>query len=365
MVIQTSDSCSTLVSLDRNPKVVEASDTSNNEDQYVRTALHHASDDLDTPGLGLMSVYLPKSGRVDDCLKHVPQVVETCDELLANPPRYFDEKSSERILYVGQGEVAHSVPSQCDVIVSDKATTCHILGLRSESSSRLPLTSMAHLDGTSYESSIRAMFQEHREHHHTSDEKIDMNIYIVGGFDDMDSTSTGISNWLLNLLARIAEEEKDSMIATLKVCAVSSLNDNGYACPIGRGLGINLRTGHAFLAKVDESAAGPATRLRSARLFTGSGKLSLIHGSKSNELIIEPFNYQPFGEIDQLLQLPDQIMLQYMSTSPDVEEPCFCSSLRATLRFVLDVKSSTMFGSFVDQPLIYKRTGSNTWGRPR
>jgi hypothetical protein len=379
MVIATSDSCNTLVSLENGIKQVHA--TSNEygfqEEEYVRTELYLPVDELDFGDEQTQqAIYLPVSGRVDEYLKHVPQVVEACDELLANPPRVFNGESQERILYVAQGEVAHAVQLQCDVLVSDKATTCHIVGLRSEFSDNLPLTSLTHIDGTSYGSCIRSMVREHVAHHQTSfkeekktdgsvfDNRIDLQVHVVGGFDDIESTSSNTSNWLMHLLAQIAEDEKDSIKMSLKTCAITSLNDNGYACPIGRGLGIDLRTGKAFLAKVEKEVAGPATELRSVRLWSGANSLSLIHTAKSNDVCIEAFTYGAFPELEQLLQLPDQIMLQYTSSSPDVEEPDFCNSVRSTLRFLRDIQCNSLFGPCVDRSLSFRRTGaSNSWKR--
>jgi hypothetical protein len=387
MVIATSDSCNTLVSLENDIKQVNTNSSyslGNDENGFVKTELYLPADDLDFgDDLAQQAVYLPVSGRVDEFLKHVPQIVEACDELLANPPRHFHQESRERVLYVSQGEVAHAVELQCDVILSDKATTCHILGFRSESDDSLPLTSLTHLDGKSYESCIRAMVNEHIAHHNSSssfeeekkmdnllhcyrNNRLELQVHIVGGFEDQDSTSVETSNWLMNLLARIAQEEMDSIKMTLKTCAISSMNDNGYSCPIGRGLGIDLRTGEAFLAKTEEDVAGPATQIRSVRLWSGARELSLIHTSKSNDVHVKAFTYQPFPEVDQLLQLPDDIMLQYTSSSPDVEEPDFCGSVRSTLRFLRDVDCSFVFGPSVDQPLMFRRIGSsNSWERTR
>jgi hypothetical protein len=310
-------------------------------------------------------------------------VIESCDELLANPPRLFTTKSSERILYVAQGEVAHAVPLQCDVIVSDKATTCHILGFRSESDDNLPLTSLTHIDGSSYDRCIRAMVREHIVHHKSTsseeekkrdqtafgDSRICLQIHIVGGFEDSKSSSSKISNWLMHLLAQIAEEQKDFLKMILKTCAITSMNDNGCACPIGRGIGIDLRKGTVFLARVEEEVSGPAMQLRSVRVWSQEGAnrgLSVIHLSKSNSVRIDAFAYESIPDLDLLLQLPDNIVLQYTSTSPDVEEPGFCGSVRSTLQFLRHTECRSVFGPDMDQPLIFRRAGSsNRWIRIR
>jgi hypothetical protein len=60
--------------------------------------------------------------------------------------------------------------------------------------------------------------------------------------------------------------QKDFLKMTLKTCAITSMNDNGYSCLIGQGLGIDLHNGTVFLANVEEKVSGPAMQLRSVRL---------------------------------------------------------------------------------------------------
>ena len=386
MVIASNDSCGTLVSFDEGVKKVEREIRKAFEEQtFRRTELllpEENFQDYDDDDYWCMPppkveqhVYVPENSMdaVDMCLRSIPQVMETADELLANPPRHFSCKSRERVLYVGQGEMAHAVPSQCDVIVSDKATTCHILALRSKTCSSSPLVSLAHIDGPCYEDSIREMIAEHKSHHgqlffdsseeekkeEIGQERIEMDVHMVGGFEDAKGSSREISTFLINLLARVAHEERTTLRMTLKTCAISSMNDNGYSCPIGRGMGIDLRTGEVFLAKVDDSAAGPALTLRSVRLWGSRKQLSLIHTARSNKLVVAPFHFQPFLEIDMLLKLPDSVLLQCTSTSPDVEEDDFCDNIRKSLRFMLNHKSHEIFV----QPLFFCRedSSSNLW----
>ena len=280
MVITTCGSCNTLVSIDEGLKergevrsacceehVFQRSDLLLPEDFY--------QDDYWSMSVQQeQNIYLPsnKNDAVDICLKSNAQIMETADTLLANPPKFFSSKSPERILYVAQGEIAHAVPSQCDVLVSDKATTCHILAVRSTcpGGSTPSLTSLTHVDGTQYEKCIRDMIAEHKLHHANSmvcgycEEKkddhpgvIEMDVHLMGGFQDDNGASRATSNFLIHLLARIASEQRTLLRMTLQTCAITSMNDNGYSCPIGRGMGINLHTGECFLAKVDASAAGP------------------------------------------------------------------------------------------------------------
>lgn len=329
-------------------------------------------------------IYLPSSScsnadlGVDECLKCIPQIMERCDELLAVEPVRYTKKSPESILHVGQGEVAHAVPSQCDVIMSDKATTCHILALRSTTTTTTttgaysadsePLVSLCHIDSTHYEECIRSMFARHAAHNNTMKQDtttttIRMDVHLVGGFNDSKGASREISNWLVFLLADLAaQHKKDSnMQVTLQTCAISSMNESGHESPIGRGLAVHLQSGQTFLASCDEQVAGPGACLRAVRLWcpssTGMKTLSCIHDehSKNGTIEITPFDFKPFPEIDRLLALPDHVMIQYCSTSPNCEEDDFCTSLRRTLNFLRTITPQQVFGKDGTQARVYQR----------
>merc|ERR1712232_546497 len=137
-------------------------------------------------------------------------------------------------------------------------------------------------------------------------------------------------------------------------CAVSELNDNGNRCPIGRGLGMNTKSGHVFLVNINRSIAGPALVLRGCRLWSASAnkKLHVVHStpsshepSTSSNIIIEPFKFFPFRNLKLLLSLPDHEMIQYISTSPKVENDNYCSNMRQTLDFIQEYKWSMIFGN--------------------
>jgi protein N-terminal asparagine amidohydrolase len=186
----------------------------------------------------------------------------------------------------------------------------------------------------------------------------------MGGFDDHDDSSRAISNFLMRLLVEVAAERSQELTLTLKLCAVSSMNDDGRACPIGRGLGISIQTGEAFLTSVDVAVAGPAPLLRSARLWSGNGgkKLAVIHTLNSNKMVVLPFRYAPLNHLDELLSLPDSVLIKYTSTSPEVEEVDFCASVRATLLFMKHVNCEQAFGAGCRQPAIFRRVMmTNQW----
>jgi protein N-terminal asparagine amidohydrolase len=375
MVIANSESTSTLVSVDnavkRVPSLGALQVSENQEIAFRETDLCLPKDAfcLEDDDDEEQPIYLSAQGSnmgVDDCLRCMTQFLAARDKLLSQEPVNFTRFSKERILYVGQGEVAHAVPLQCDVIMSDKATTCHILAFRSATDEAPPLVSLAHLDGPNYDHCIRSMVQQHQGYHLTNNtsNKVQLSVHIMGGYEDSNGSSRSISNWLIHLLADIAEEERVWLRVTLLNCAITSMNDTGHGSPIGRGLALNVRTGKVFLARCDEDVAGPHSALRSARIWSRSAtpKLSLIHYERSNNISVEPFLYSAFQGIDRLLSLSDDVLVKYTSTSADCEEDDFCTSLRSTLKMVRDVPYSRVFGDRGDRALTYKRAGrTNTW----
>ena len=312
--------------------------------------------------------------RADHSVAAVPALVESSRQLLARPVRFFSSAAKERLLYVGQGEAAHTDPTQCDVIVSDKATTCHILAIRSVSYDeagvdRRVLASLAHIDGTGYENDIREMVRRHRTFHNESDMRrpqnmTDIEVHLVGGYDDESGTSPEISTFVLGTLASIADEEKDRMRLHLVTCAVSCLNDAGDRSPVGRGLAMDVATGDVVLARVHRDVAGPCRELRSARLCSGNGggQFTYIHDVESDGVVsIDPFFFEATKDLNMILTLPDETLLSCLSTSPDVEEEDFCDELRRTFSFMLRVCCHSVFGEDLSKPVQYRRIGTNGW----
>ena len=351
---------------------------------------------------------LPRIGRIDHHFMTDKYLTQAGEQFLRKGTRHYASKTSEdRILYIHQGEVGHAIPDQCDVIVSDRATTCHLFAIRSESPLTCPngrccsnipppLTSLAHLDGPIYDDCVQSMIETHIAHHQmgssgvtynvddqdslNDEEKksescsnnrqqgvLDVQIHICGGFDDDRHSSQRISEWLLHLLAWLAEEYKDQIRMTLNTCVISTMNDTGSTAPVGRGMGIDLRTGEPFLAKVDSDACGPAQQIRNARIWSrGDGTLNEVHTATSNDFIIQPFFYQGSSRHDDYLRMPNEKMILRTSTSPDVEESDFCSSVRSTLRYMRTVDCTNVFGAELVMPLVFQRVGiSNSWKRKK
>ena len=205
---------------------------------------------------------------------------------------------------------------------------------------------------------------------------IKIDVHIMGGFNDHKNSSYEITEWLLELLSQIAIEHAHTIQMVLKTCVVSTINDTGYGCPIGRGLALDVHTGNVFFASCndnDDNIMGPHPVLRSVRLWSSSPpksatnhhSLTVVHDvlRGGSVFTIEPFQFQPFQEIDWLLSLDDTMLLQCTSTSPTVEEDGFCMSVRRSLQFLRSNNCRTIFGQSVSQPLIYVRSKQypNQW----
>jgi protein N-terminal asparagine amidohydrolase len=359
--------------------------------------------------------------------------------------RLITATNSGRIINVIQGEIAHCSPSQADVLVSDDATTCHILALRSICRNSLGkdavLATMAHVDGKGYESCLRDAVMEHVKYHSrvspsdpSSEESkentspmihqnhIEISIHMMGGFNDPDGSSIGITDDILQVFSRMAREfheltlyhaaekywEKAPQVSmTLETCVVSAANDDGTCCPIGRGLGLDVASGHVFLAEVEESrtrssanvvnktgtelialdgdlhllrtgqqmlAEGPEALLRSVRLWAGAfhpskqeRKLIVIHRPDQDYITIQPFMFGPNPSAKFMCYMDDARLLHMTSTSPLVEKSDFAAKVRESLRFMNQTSSSNIFEvvNGMPQPIEYKRVGLNGWIRSK
>ena len=334
----------------------------------------------DATSLSEHRVTLPMVGRVDQHLMRNFFIEKARRSILSKPVQHFSRDSNERVLYIHQGEVGHAVSNQADVIISDKTTTCHVMAFRSESPKNCPLTSLAHIDCDRYDDCVRSMIEAHIAHHYqtskgkgregekpSDSKKMNLQVHVVGGFEDDRYSSAKISAWLMDTLAWNATLYKGILKMTLQTCVISCMNDttddNGISSPIGRGMGIDLFTGEVFLATADREVAGPAQQLRSARIWSGGdGALNLVHNSKSNNFVCKAFKYEAIPNMNELLRLSDHKMIRRTSTSPEVEESDFCVATRNTLRFLQEVDCTCVFGANADEPLVFERVGtSNVW----
>lgn len=330
--------------------------------------------------------------------------------------------NSGRVINVIQGEIAHCTPNQADILVSDDATTCHIvaiwsrcIGVDSDSKEGSLMATMAHIDGPGYGGCIRDAVGEHIKHHsshaNNDDDRgvISMSVHIMGGFNDEDGSSIEITNDILQTFAAVSREYEryyinrglPRMQITLETCAVATANDDGTGCPLGRGMAMDVATGRVFLAEVHEvdyvmsnfmlttcdgmgtvadhklpmydgisSARGPAATLRSVRIWESAfypsnrkqvKKLCVIHQPSDDFLIIEPFFFTPHNALNRLLRCTDEELLGRTSTSPEVEKSNFVHKVRESFMYMTQNNSSEVFS--LGRPIKYCRVGLNGWVR--
>eukprot|EP00538_Stauroneis_constricta_P013147 CAMPEP_0119553630 /NCGR_PEP_ID=MMETSP1352-20130426/6336_1 /TAXON_ID=265584 /ORGANISM="Stauroneis constricta, Strain CCMP1120" /LENGTH=581 /DNA_ID=CAMNT_0007600075 /DNA_START=209 /DNA_END=1954 /DNA_ORIENTATION=- len=353
----------------------------------------------------------------------------------SSPGRDFLDSETDRVIYVNQREMAHATQSQTEWIVTHKATTCHILSVRSHvksavdtqhdsngtsvptdgtvlattngsgSSSKspaatpstytsvpLPLSTLTHVDAPKYNHCIRGIFEHHyqyycRELRTKRPPTIYFDICIVGGFDDPKGKSRPLSMWLLQYLADLATEYKDSISCRLRHCLVSSSNSTSASGgPLVRGMAIDTRTGNVVrVNRVAQSLIGPLSILRQARLWSSPSAhpgahwvdgidptqlLSIIHDESSRTIKLSPFWFELDPDLQWLLEIEtDEELIKCTSTSPDHEDNVteFCGTVRRTLMWMNDNNPNEVFGSRLSHSLLFQRirdpssSSSNRW----
>jgi hypothetical protein len=294
------------------------------------------------------------------------------------------------------------------ILASGAATTCHIMAIRSyktqsissssltESSNKDPIAlgSMTHIDSVGYDTCIRNMFEEHVNFHRSLDPSLslsassstsscgskkpalDMDIHLVGGYCDKEQTSIQITKHLLQMIVKLASNYSQTINMNLETCVVSSLNDDAFMVhgttgatrstpnttittittendipsrPIARGMALHIASGTVqLLEKIDPVHLGPGYTLRQVRLFSPqSDSLLLVHNPFYDEIRVSPFGWKQDRtqmHLLGLLQLPDHLLLQYMSTSPECEDDDFCETMRNSFIFMRDVSEESVFG---------------------
>ena len=291
------------------------------------------------------------------------------------------------IIHIQQREMAHVSSKQYGgkgaILVSDAATTCHVMAIRScykrsnivsslSSKNAIVLGSLTHIDSDNYDECIKLMFQEHVKYHRSIssdlqelDEPLNMDIHLVGGYCDKDNTSVKLTKYLLQMIANISSHySKTNISMNLETCVVSSLNDasillndgtttttsntaNVSPRPIARGMALHVTSGVVqLLETMDPSHIGPGHILRNVRLFSSqSNSLLLVHNPIQEEIRISPFGWRhDVRQTNILLELPDYLLLKYTSTSPECEDEDFCDTMRKSLIFMRDVSVESVFG---------------------
>ncbi len=373
-----SKSCTTIVDLDGMKSSTSSGPTSSSSESDIliqcSTTLDDSSSSISSTGSakGLYGLHLPlvPEDSTDACLKSNPLLCSEASEALMNKVDIYscDVASASPCIYVHQREVAHASTEQYGnkgaILASDNATTCHVLALRScvnsESSSKA-LGSLCHLDSTGNGSCILKMINEHMIFHQcrtdgssSKGKEVLLDVHIVGGYNDKDKTSEEITNHVFDVLSKAARELKSTLKMTLKTCVVTSLNDvrryndPSTSGPMARGMTLDVSTGQVkLLTFVNKNHKEPASTLRQVRLWappSQNNHLMVVHKWNKEQIFIEPFQFGPFPDMDLFLQLPDDTLLEYSSTSPECEADDFCDEMRKTVRYMRDIPMESVFG---------------------
>jgi hypothetical protein len=309
--------------------------------------------------------------------------------------------SIKPLIYIHQREVGYVSSLQYNqngaLLCSDSATTCHLLALRStslrdtphlknsSSSTQLALGSLSHLDSIGQEDCIRKMITTHVQFHsqnnnYSNDNKPIMEIHLAGGFNDERGHSAETTDYLLNLLSDLAFEYKDRIRMKLSTCIVSTLNDTKHmgmmttttmsqeeqSRHVVGGMSLDVNTGKlTLLHSIDDELRGPDSTLRHVRLWSSSPQVknvSTVHRPTFEGVTIEPFYYEPFPDMETFENLPDELILEYTSTSPHCEPYDFCNVTRKVCRFIREENVVDVFGEEgMEQDIVHLWEGNNCW----
>lgn len=275
---------------------------------------------------------------------------ESAAQLLAIPTKVIGPVG---LLYVGQREMAVTVPHDKNVTIlgSDDATACLIVVLRHTGSGAV---AMAHFDGSGTDEGVINMVHRVQELAYTEGR---FELQIVGGFSDSRNYSEELFNGLMYAFHKHPLEIDFTLSCTGEL---NTMVRNGMNWPILYGCGVNVKTGEIFPATFPDK--GPEQPLRSARHLTGGQQILDIYDCSLGLLRIGPFNYNPLRGVDLWLEQPDEIILQHLSTTPDVEPPHFVMQVRATLKYIQDhpFPAVTVFRD--NRPHYYRRDEhTGTW----
>lgn len=232
------------------------------------------------------------------------------------------------------------------ILGSDDATTCIIAVLRHSGSGAVAL---AHLDGAGTEECAATMVQRVQEVGMGFAEGR-LELQLVGGFSDSRHYSEDLFYNIMHAFHRQPVE------IDLTLACVGELNTtirSGIHWPIVYGVGVITKTGELFPATFPDK--GPDLALRIARHLRGGQQVLDIYDSNLGLLRIGPFNYDPLRGVDLWLEQPDELILQHLSTSPEVEPPHFVMQIRATLKYIQEhpFPAITVFRD--NRPRYYRR----------
>lgn len=290
----------------------------------------------------------PKS--VTDFLQRYPKFSEGAVVLTSKPVKAVPPHG---LLYAGQREMAVVSPEDgtIQVLGTDDATTCHIVVLRHSASH---VTGLAHFDGCGLEDATQRLIDTVLKE--TGGKQWGrLELTLVGGFKDNRNMSEELSVKILDAFNKTPAEVH---LTTACITDLNTRTEKGVPFPIIYGLAVIVATGEMFPAKFQDR--GPDQPLRSARHFTGSEEVLNIYDNRRKQLVIGPFEYTSMDEIDLLCRLPDPIIREHLSTSPEQEPKHFEASVRAALVQIRDFPDP-LKTVFQGKGRFYKKEPDGRW----
>jgi len=251
----------------------------------------------------------------------------------------LDEKT-QRILYVGQREYAVIAKNlnKCsfDYIVTDEATTCHILVFIEPSTGTVGL---AHLDGGG---NMQESIKEFISTINCCQNLIDndgspavcknLEMYLFGGFVDAKGYSEPMFDEILSTCKNLDQKIELKLACCFSVNNVFKANEN---YPLITGLGVRVESLDVSVIKCRN--IGPDTLLRNVRMIYNNEETTMknIYDFHEGCVYIEPFSFHKARYAHELLRLPDAVYLKYCSTSPHCESEYFVEHSKSVIRFTL------------------------------
>lgn len=238
------------------------------------------------------------------------------------------------LLYVNQREYAVVEPGDpcLSVLGTDDATTCHMVVVRHRGSG---VTGLAHCDGCDTQAGLWDMIEAVRSLSMGGPEGR-LDVHLAGGFLDDRGESEAISMELLQLLLQTTEELH---LETAAITAVNNTVQNGINFPIMYGLAVHVASGEIYPASFTDK--GPDMPIRGATHFGGFTRMTSIYSAAKHRLLIGPYTWQAFPDVERWMQAPDSLIRRYLSTSPAQEPPHFAGSVRSALKVLHDHPSAS------------------------
>jgi hypothetical protein len=103
---------------------------------------------------------------------------------------------------------------------------------------------------------------------------------------------------------------------------------------------------------------GPGVGIRAALAISGVQRLTRCYNNLTDEIELE-FEYLECDMATELLQVPDEFLLQNVAGCPNQEPPRFLATLRSGLKFLLENPDHTK--TFANGPVRYKRGPLGAW----